>query len=265
MKDGNAGIRKTRATFAAAAFLLAVSVLGLRWATWKLAVVFAKKEVALRRSFETIPEDFGVYHMEIQLPPLSAEAEGALRANAYITRLYRDTRRPEGAPGSVIRLHLAYYTGTPDTVIHVPEICYVASGAQARDMAHERVTLISGPRWSLREDGSVVVRDEAGHATVLPGTEVPMRLFEFTPYGGDTPEMVTYFFVANGRYFGMPEGVRALVLDIRERYAYWCKVEVLVHGLSDRGEVMAAVREFLSAALPEVLACLPDWEQVKRS
>ena len=69
------------------------------------------------------------------------------------------------------------------------------------------------------------------------------------------------------------------MVDMSARYSYYAKVEVLpgrllsgnrpdapqqfVGGVGDTGLTLELCSSFLSHALPEVLACLPDWEDVR--
>jgi hypothetical protein len=123
----------------------------------------------------------------------------------------------------------------------------VAAGVIGRDVQH----------------GVAELRLPAGGAGALdagprPLTTVPMRLFEFAAPQMTMPQTVLYFFVANGRFVGMPEQVRAQVFDLRLRRAYWCKVELLVQGAADKAQLLATAGEFLEVAVPELLTCLPD-------
>ncbi len=224
----------------------------MRW----LHMAVARRPAPLRRPLSSLPARVGPYRLEKEYPPLSPEAEGALRATAYLTRLYRDVRRGRTDPGGEVRLHLAYFTGTPDTVIHVPEICYTAAGARGRDI--EQIELDLGfDAAAATGPGPLRVRTATGTPVELPAGQVPVRLFEFVPPGGGGPATVLYFFIANGRLLGMPEQVRALVFDLRNRRAYWCKVEIWVRHARDRAVLRRAASEFLRVMLPEIFVCLP--------
>jgi hypothetical protein len=90
-----------------------------------------------------------------------------------------------------------------------------------------------------------------------------LRVFDFVPKGGNQQQTVGYFFAANGIFMGTTERVRTLVFDVRDKYAYWCKIEVLPLGITNREEAVKAIAEFLSHAMPEVMTCLPDWYEVR--
>lgn len=248
--------------FLVAAAVLATSAVGLGWVIRSFDLFMLKEPLPLRRELHDIPERFGPYLLHNQEPDLTPDIEAVLGAQAYITREYRDTRLEEKAPGALIRLHLAYFTGTPDLILHVPEVCYVAGGAQHADIQQVELALES-PEYFSDEGGGLRVRDAAGSVQRVPEAKVPMRVFDFFPRGGTDAVTVAYFFMANGKFMGSPERVRTLAFDIRDRHAYWCKIEVLPLGVAGREEALAVMQEFMAYALPEVLACLPDWHEVK--
>jgi len=49
--------------------------------------------------------------------------------------------------------------------------------------------------------------------------------------------------------------------DPRDSHAYYCKVEVAVN-VADAEEALRIANVFLSAMMPELLRCLPDWVEV---
>ena len=69
------------------------------------------------------------------------------------------------------------------------------------------------------------------------------------------------------------------LLDLRHKYSYYCKIELLpgtiryrpdqggkaefTGGLPDAKLSLQAVTDFISAALPELLRCLPDGEAIR--
>ena len=69
----------------------------------------------------------------------------------YISRVYRDGGA-DNPQGTQVRLHIAYYTGTPDTVPHVPERCDTAGGATAIDKTTVPLQL-SGPLFTKGPGG----------------------------------------------------------------------------------------------------------------
>lgn len=239
-----------------AALLLLVGSLLLPAALRQLGVVLRKQAVPLRAEFDTLTDRFGDFEL-LAPEALLPDVEKGIGTPHFISWLYRDRTREVTAPDAAVRLHIAYYTGRADTVPHVPELCYVASGVQAVSSAELRLALAP----------------TAGGATTVPLTQ-----FVFRPRQGSESMSVFYFFIANGRFFGTKTGVRLQAFDVRDRYAYYCKVEVMpgaarrapetgkwqfAAGISDSEQARAAVQRFLTAALPEIQRCLPDWTEVR--
>ncbi len=248
-------------------FLVAVVILGLAAAGFQLVfksfnLFFSKAELPLRTPLYLLAGRFGPYELESEEPALTPEIEAVLGAHAYITREYYDTRRLQKSdPGAIIRLHVAYFTGTPDPVIHVPEVCYIAAGAQGLKKDFETVVL-DASAWQANADGSFRATTGNGSEVSLPQREISLLAFDFAGERSGEAVTVTYFFAANGQFTGTT-GIRKLVFDIRDRYAYWCKIEVLPMGINDRQAALQAVGQFLTHALPEIMLCLPDWAAVK--
>ncbi|MDT8390225.1 MAG: hypothetical protein RRC34_06925 [Lentisphaeria bacterium] len=242
--------------------VLAVAAVSFQFVVGWLGLFFSKEELPLRIPLFQLSSRFGPYEMENEDPALTPEIEAVLGARAYVTREYYDTRKGKGDPGSLIRLHIAYFTGTPDPVIHVPDVCYIAAGAQGLKKEIETVRLES-PAFQALPDGRAVATAADGSKVTLPSLDIAMLAFDFVTDGMSTPSTVTYFFAANGRFMGDTGNVRKLVIHITDRYAYWAKIEVLPLGVGDREQALNVVKEFLSAALPEIMLCLPDWGEVK--
>ena len=68
-----------------------------------------------------------------------------------------------------------------------------------------------------------------------------------------------YFFSANGRYLASPNDVRRAGINIRDKYAYYCKIEILVQNAPQIEQALEVTNDFLTAMLPSIMACLPDW------
>jgi exosortase len=256
--------------------VLAVAAMGLQTVVATQQAVLIKDPVPMRYEFVQVPTTMGPWVLEHEDPPLPKDFEDELGTKQYISRVYRDMSVAENAPGAFMKLHLAYYTGMIDTVPHVPDRCYVAGGMAS--MGNDYVTLTL--------DGSTYERDEqhggylapvqmAGpmsqrRSARIPTLEVPITTFPFTTSANGPRQHVHYFFAANGRYFSSPNAVRLQAFDLRDRYSYYCKIEVMplrkgergLQALSDQTVSEQRASAFLSAALPEVMACLPDWVDV---
>jgi len=261
----------------AAAMLLA-GVLSLQTVKSALGLILHKQPISLRRDLDLMSDHFGGYEM-ITAESMSKEMENSLGTPYYISWVFRDSRlRPE-EPGAAVRMHVAYYTGKADTIPHVPELCFVASGVHGLDSRQIEVDL-EAPGLAVGPDGRVTAQSAAGETVHLPSTRVPMDMFTFRPRGSQQEVAVMYFFVANGRYYGSKLGVRAMsAVNVRDRYAYYCKIELMpgflrphpetgklifAGGVADQAKAIEVLRRFLSLALPEVMTCLPDWEEVRQ-
>jgi hypothetical protein len=141
-------------------------------------------------------------------------------------------------PDAVLSLGLTYYTGSADTVAHIPERCYLADGYQ------------------LEEQGSPV--------WPIDGRAVDARFLTFDNRDRqNAPKChVAYFFHVNGAYEGSSLAVRRTLQNLFARYGYYAKVEVRADAVS-RPNAETVIRDFLTAALPHVEASLPDWAEYR--
>jgi len=249
--------------FLVAAGVLLISVIGLQSVLASIGAVLVKKPVPLRQQLWMVDRHIGPYERIHDGEELPREVVAELGTEKYINFVYRDTRKEENEPGSIVTLHVAYYTGTPDAVPHVPERCVAAGGAKAAGYEHYEIELDSP--FIQVDDGRVTGINAEGESVDLPDREVPLRVVRFmnTRNAAGGGFNVAYFFVANNAYTAWPEQVRLLAFKLREKYAYWCKVEVRPLGVSDPKAAAEVAGEFLACAMPEIMTCLPDWQAVK--
>ncbi|MEM9881960.1 MAG: exosortase/archaeosortase family protein [Planctomycetota bacterium] len=236
-------------------------------------VVLHKEAVDLRHRLTRLPTTIGPYELEKEevLPP---EIVDELGTEDYLSRWYRDTRVPEGEPGHLVRLHVAYYTGMTDTVPHVPDRCFVAGGVRHKGLTPLTVRL-DPSRFTAAPDGRGYVAAATlpppgepkwadGTTVHLPTRDLNATRFTYgSPGRGDRDQHVTYFFVANGKFLDSPNRVRLQGFNIRDRYSYYCKVEVQVLGVADPEAFDRRATQLLDAVMPDVMACLPDWPDVQ--
>lgn len=264
--------------FVVAALLLLLGVVSLQTVKERLGLVLQKSPVPLRLELEQMAPRFGAYEM-VASETLSKEIEHSLGTPYNLNWVFRDSRLAADQPGAGIRLHVAYYTGTVDTVPHVPELCYVASGVTAVESGQIEVPLAGlNPTLVKGGDGSLTAQAGDGQLVHLPSDTVPVHIFSFRPRAEAPAQSVFYFFMANGRWFGSKEGVRLSAINIRDRYAYYCKIEVMpgtlvshpqtgrwvfAGGMANREDAIRALSRFLATGLPEVFRCLPDWTEVR--
>ncbi len=227
----------------------------------------ARAAVPLRKPLGAVPAALGPYQMVADCK-LSERATEVLGSRRYISRIYRDARRPPDAPGAGVWVHAVYYTGSAQTlrISHTPEQCYVGRGNRPVDSRRDVLCLKSAAVDGLRRPPR----------QKTPGRVCfPARVFTFLPRGAAAPISAVYFFIANGRLVGGRRGVRLMSLDFRDRYAYFCKIEMVPGaftgngaaapsaanfqpGLTHEKQTLQACETFLEYFLPQVIACLPD-------
>jgi len=244
--------------------VLLVAVLGLDGVVWATQTVLIKEKIPLREQLYRVGNNVGIWEalpLQEQDPPLSPELLQALGTDDYLSKWYRDRTKPKNTPGSLLKLHVAYYTGKPDGVAHVPERCFTAGGLQFFAKETAQITL-NTTRFRQEEDGWIAPSHLNPHVHI-PRVKFPATVFTFAhPGGPDNLSNVVYFFVANGKFLTSPDHVRLYAFDPRDKYGYYCKVEVLLPRVADSQLAMERVSSFLSDILPEILACLPDWVDV---
>jgi len=275
-------------------FLLVVGILligavGLNAATNFLNLFFRKEALPLRAELSTFTKkDLGGWVWVPEQHTLNPDNVHALGTDKYVMCTFVDTVTPGAGgkpvatkkevealesltpeqraqklhdmrlkgPYSLINVAVTYYTGKVDTVPHVPDRCYVADGFQPTEYTEKT--------WNLGQ--------YAGGDT----RAVPVRFIDFEDQTtrGAQNRCVTYFFHANGSYMSDHNKVRFKLQDLRQKYAYFAKIEVmnvlpLRQGApsndpareKDREQASAAMQKFLTAALPEIEKVLPDWEK----
>jgi hypothetical protein len=159
-------------------------------------------------------------------------------------------------PEAVMSFNVTYYTGMVDTVAHVPERCMVADGFEPRNPQIIDVVAGKYPDGSPRQ------------------IKVAFSTFEDQTGHGRVSRNVAYFFHCNGGYEPSPVGVRGKLQNLFERHGYYAKVELMTDEPA-RGDArgpkkedapqkaIEAMTDILTAALPEIERCLPDWNEVK--
>jgi exosortase len=198
------------------------------------------------------------------------EVEAELGTDNYISRLYvrreapgADTKSQRGPVG--LEFHAAYYTGMVDTVPHVPERCMVGAGWQITEGPWTVEIPVDRSTWT--EDPSVPgvwrVRDANGKRIRLPRDADRVQL-RVTKYEGPRGARLYagYFFLANGGWTPTAEGVRLLAFDLKDDYAYYCKVQFSSNTVAGPEELAAQAGTLLSELYPEIMRCVPDWTEV---
>ena len=284
--------RRRFAALAIVGVILLAGALGLNASVNAFKLQFKKEAVDLRQPIAALPGRIGPWlqvSVDQRFPP---EMEETLGTVEYIQRHYVDLRvadpklvakldeamaRPADeeraeelralrgeiardvattSPQSMVMLHVAYYTGSVDTVPHIPDRCMLGAGFEPMG-ATQRVEL-PGVRTGA-------LGGEAGGA--MPASFVQFQM----PGSGGQPAQtnsVAYFFQVNGDYeYDAITGVRKRLQNLLETHAYFAKIEVGVMAPSgvadaDAARNRATLADFLADALPEIEACLPDWNAV---
>ena len=144
----------------------------------------------------------------------------------------------EAYPNAVVNMAVTYYTGLVDTVAHIPDRCYIADGFEPTDYEVPTWTLADGRKFTVR---FINFQDSSGTQRI--------------------DRSVAYFFQVNGRWENDPLGVRRSLQNLLEKYGYYAKVELMTLD-PNHEESATTMTAFLSAAIPEVEKCMPNWQKV---
>ena len=267
-------------TFLAAFVVLLVAAVGLNASVQFLKLHFKKQPVPLARPLTLVPDRFGPWIQVMPDKAIDHEMQDVLGTDQYIFREYIDERiagadvkdrfkalatdeqRQEMLSklraqhrDAVVNLAVTYYTGMVDTVAHVPDRCYIADGYEPRPEENDK------PLWPIGRD--LPVQAKALGPNNQPTDDIQVRYLNFEDQTGMSKlvRSVAYFFNTNGSWAASPLDVRLKLQDIRQRYGYYAKVEVMTFE-SDAKKSAAVMTDFLASALPEIHRCMPDWSKV---
>lgn len=262
----------TQPAFIIAATILAVAAIGLNTAVSALQLRFRKEAVPLAKYgklLDTIPVRVGDWVQVSKDEPLDKEIQDALATDQYIFRDYvnstvvKDLSEFDGKsskerkmllgrlqaehPEAVVNVAVTYYTGLVDTVAHIPERCYIADGYQPSRQP-EVMTVDTGQK-------------HLGEPATGP---IALRFinFEDQTAAGRVTRQVAYCFFTNGHYESDPLGVRTTLQNLRYKHGFYSKIELMTV-LKDRERAQKTMAAFLTAALPEIERCMPDWNSVE--
>ena len=268
--EPNATSRRQWAPFAVVGAVLLAAALGLQVAVASLELHFKKQPVPLAAPLtEAVPRELGPWRFVGFDEPMSHAIEEAMGTELYLQRPYVDTRHlsadeiagldrldkqaarvlvarlRERVPTAVVTLHMAYYTGGVDTVPHIPDRCMVAGGFEPDEASTIAFELPVGGEPE----------------------QVRLRSVSFVDASTDGRDRarfnVAYFFQVNGAYAHDPiTGVRQELAKLTSKHGYFCKIELMCV-TPDRAAGEAAMGEFLTHAMPDIEAALPDWHAVQ--
>lgn len=267
---------RAKYAFVVACLVLVSSALGFRWAVKSLDIYLQKLPVELREPFATIPSKLGRWRQVGNDRLLGAEMLEELGTRQYLDRNYAIDGDPSKG---MLNVHLAYYTGMIDAVPHVPDRCLLAGGFNQKTQPENYPLFIDRSAWqtdpeyvNLRAQEPYPIVTHKHDFTLqdvtvrLPLGDLELRTVEFE-HDRDLSIQVFggYFFIANGHATPSPLGVRALAFDLRERYAYYCKVQFMYIARDGSPEQFVTLAsDLLKDLLPEVMKRLPDWAEVER-
>jgi hypothetical protein len=256
--------------FVVAAGLLLVAAIGLNAAVGSLKLHFKKEPVPLKHELGTIPARLGSWVQVSQDKALDKEVEDALGTEKYIFRWYvdesqlhpgiaddfkdKDEKQRDAAlsriihdhPGAAVNLSVTYYTGMVDTVAHVPDRCVTASGYEPKSY--------TTPMWPI--GANLPASKKVGGKDNI---EVRFINFEDQTGSGNVPRSIAYFFNTNGKFISSPLGVRQELANLFEKRGYYAKIECMTTE-PDTTKSAGVLKDFLTAALPEIEKCMPEWK-----
>jgi hypothetical protein len=280
--------RRPLRAFLLVATILGVAAVGLNFTASYMKLNFRKAAVPPREPIRSIPLEIGPW-LAVNDHRLSEEIEDELGTTDYISRQYVDTRHASQAtlelledadttelrrdaerkllnevytasPTSVVSLHVAYYTGSVDTVPHVPDRCMLGAGFE----------------MAIRDEPILTIRanPDAGEVDASESRQIQTSYREFQDTRNNARPMtqgVAYFFQVNGDYeHDAIIGVRKRLQNLFETHAYFAKIEVMVQLPTDQLDptgdrnawAMTSFDNFLSDVLPAIEQRLPDWDEV---
>ncbi|MFI4881656.1 MAG: exosortase-associated EpsI family protein [Phycisphaerales bacterium JB064] len=209
----------------------------------------------------------------------SPEIESTLGTTNYVTRTYEEKDPPQGESPRSIDIHVAYYTGSIDTVPHIPERCFVGGGMQIGGGTKVVGLPLDDSQWLPMRDAPEMMDGRAYTATLARGNysnrpgqrvllpldprDIQLRVTEFSVPG--RPSLYAgYFFIVNGEHRSSAEGVRLLAFDLKTDYAYYLKVQFNSQRVQSAEELAEVAGDLLNDLLGELMLCVPDWAEVTR-
>jgi hypothetical protein len=266
--------RSTIHGYVAAIAVLVLGAIGFRMLVAELNIHLMKERAELRRPLDTIPTKLGRWERVGSDSVFSDTLIEELGTRSYLDRAYA----VEGDPSKgYVHVHIAYYTGTIDAVPHIPERCWAVSGLELTRNSQGVEIDVDRSGWRPYEGAVAVdkpyfvaeVRDPITadiEWVTMPLGEIAATTIEFQdPKKPEDRQVGGYFFIANGRAVSSSYGVRQAAFNLRDKYAYYCKIQLTKRGKVDKpdGSLLepfkADAAEILDALIPHVMRSLPDW------
>lgn len=249
-----------------------------------LGFYLIKLPIEASQKLTSVPSRSGPWEQLGRDQVYSAEIQESLGTQNYIDRVYKRDNPDPSKPPIILQVHCAYYTGTVDTVPHVPERCMVGGGWEIAGGPWSPQVKLDDSTWVEDEDATRDVRESIDrNATIYtvrlgpnskaPGNRVRLprdvrdiRLLttQFGKPGTNVKMFAGYFFVANGGIANNAERVRLLAFDRRADYAYYMKVQTSSEQVTSADELAAHTADLLNHIMPDLMLCVPDWVEVVR-
>jgi hypothetical protein len=245
MRPALAGLKTafSQPTFLACVVILGASAAGLEATVRILGLEFRKQPIPLRRPLDQLdPAKLLPRYQLAASHSLNPDVLDELGTDQYLNATLRDTSRGENDPLALARVFITYYTGDPDQVPHVPDVCYLGSGFERR--SSDKLYL------DVPELGPL-------------GRHVPVRVLTFgkRSLAASQEIVVLYLFSANGSFESDRQRLRLLLGNPFERYAYFSKVEISFLGLAEPQQTIQAGLSVLRKLLPILVHDhWPDWQ-----
>lgn len=229
--------------------ILAVCAGGIHVGADKMKMHFRKEPVPLQKSLDDLDVVKLQHYKLLQAAKISSEIESELGTKDYIQWVLEDTQAKANDPFRLVSLFITYYTGNPDKVPHVPDVCYVGGGGLVRNAENSRIT--------ITENGT---KDD----------QIPIRLLDIETKDhlglSNQTRTVGYFFAVNGTYRATRQGVQLLQNNVYDRYAYFSKVELYFPAVQkeSRSVIISEMEKFLQLLVPVLVEDhLPRWSEWK--
>ena len=257
---------------------LSGAIAGLKWYTKKLPINVALKCPSIPTAtphWEQVGRD-GIMG-EATLETLGTQN--------YVDRTFVERAPADPKSPRVVQVHLAYYTGSVDTVPHVPERCFVAAGMSITGgpwvlpiPLHHEGWVEDAPagadtRAAFGLKDATIYTARLGPDSRAPGNRVrlprgienhDLRVSQYAPPGSDEKQFAGYFFIANGGLTSSAQNVRLLSFDLRSDYACYLKVQLTATHIKGPEELAAIAASILDEILPDIMLVVPDWTDVIR-
>ena len=106
--------------------------------------------------------------------------------------------------------------------------------------------------------------DNKGEMVRVPfdPADVQMTVSKFIGQG-ERATYAGYLFIANGGVTASANQVRQLAFKLKDRYAYYIKLQFTSNAVNSPEELAALAADFLNENLGESLLCTPDWIRVQ--